>query len=1539
MKTDNIQDIYQLSPAQQGLLFHTLYAPESTAYCDQYRIGFKGDFNTSNFEKAWQITTERHAAFRTCFFWEEVKEPVQVVYRKVTLEIENIDWRDIDAETQEEKLDIFLKADQRRSYELSKPPLMRLVLIQTDEDGYQFIWSNHHILFDGWSRFILFKEVLEIYQALNNGNPIKLQTPFPYRKYIAWLREQNLSEAEAFWRQELQGVTASTPLVVDKLTSSTSETEEYIEEDVVLSLENTEKLKALAQQNQLTINTLIQGVWALLLNRYSGDDNVIFGATTSGRPINLPGVESAVGLFINSLPVRAKVNQDDLLIPWLKTLQTEQAKARQYEWCPMVQIQGWSEIPKGIPLFNSLVIFENYPVDTALSQRNENLQIADFKVINRTNYPLTILVSCKKQLSFKVIYDLSSFAPATIKRMLGHLQTLLSAMLANPQQCLSDLPLLTETERHQLLYEWNNTKVEYSQDQCIHQLFEAQAEKTPHAVAVEFEDQKLTYQQLNTKANQLAHYLRSLGVKPEVLVGICVERSLEMVIGLLAILKAGGAYVPIEPTYPTERIQYLLEDSKVAILLTQNHLTTTLPEYQGRIICLDTKSELMSNGGKQNLVSELSIDNLIYIIYTSGSTGKPKGTMNTHQGVVNRLLWMQDTYQLTTRDRVLQKTPFSFDVSAWEFWWPLMTGACLVVAQPEGHKDPTYLIKLIKEQQITIIHFVPSMLQIFLEEADEESCSSLRKVFSSGEALTVALEEKFFSRLKAELHNLYGPTEAAIDVTFWQCQANSQRSSVPIGRPIANTQTYILDVNLQPVPVGVPGELYLGGVQLARGYLNRPELTAERFIENPFMENFGYSRLYKTGDLVCYLPDGNIEYLGRLDNQVKIRGLRIELGEIEAQIAQYETVKEAVVIAREEIAGDKRLVAYLVPQEESTVNSSKLRKFLREKLPNYMIPSAFVTLEELPLTPNGKIDRKALPDDIGTQISSDEIVLPSTPIENLLAGIWAEILGIETVGINNNFFELGGHSLIATRVISQIRQVFKVDIPIRYLFEKPTITQLAEEIEKAIKLDTPIEVTSIKRVSREQELPLSYAQQRLWFLTQLDPDSPAYNLHFCLRLSGPLNIDALSASINEIVKRHEVLRTNFTAVEGQPFQVINPESNLPIPMIDLRDFTPLEQEKEIYHLAKKDVSQPFDLENSPLLRVTLLKLNTEDHVILLTMHHIISDAWSMGVFVEEIAQLYPSFSAGKTPTLAELPIQYADFAVWQRQWLQGEVLQTQLDYWKQQLGDTYTPLTFPQSSSGSKVKTNKGAKQSFMLSKDLTEAINLLCRQEGVTLYMTLLSVFQVLLHYFTGAEDIRVGSPIANRNRVEIEKLIGFFINTLVLRIDLSGNPSFRELLVRARKVTLDAYANQDVPFEKLVEELQPERNLHDNPLYHAWFVLQNTPTPKVELSDLTLTSFDIEKDAVRHDLLLGMSETSEGLGGEFKYKTDLFPEATIAQFIEHLKVVLQQIVEQPNTTIQEISTMLIKKDEQQQQIQKQKLQAKEIDKLKTIRRRTIRS
>ncbi|OUL22222.1 non-ribosomal peptide synthetase [Nostoc sp. RF31YmG] len=915
MKVENIEDIYKLSPTQQGLLFHTLYAPDSGIYCDRYRITFKGNLNISAFEQAWQQVAKRHSVLRTSFFWEEVEEPMQVVYRQVTLPLEQYDWRGINSAEQEQKLEAFLTADRSRGYQLSEAPLMRLALIQMTDEVYQFIWSNHHILFDGWSRFVLFNEVLEIYQALNNGNHITLKPSFPYRKYIAWLRQQNLFEAEAFWRQELQGVTAPTPLVVDKLVSNVSSIEEYSEQQIELSLASTEQLKSVARQYQLTLNTLVQGSWALLLSRYSGEDDVIFGANTSGRPINLPGIDSAVGLFVNSLPVRVKLNPTDCLIPWLKNLQAKQAEVRHYEYSPLVQIQGWSELPKGVPLFNSLIAFENYPIDEALRQRNKSLEIADFSVLNRTNYPLSIIVVPDEKLLLKIICDRRYFNDATITRMLGHLQTLLEGMVANLQQQLKDVPLLTKAEQHQCLVEWNNTQKEYPLHLCLHQLIEAQVEKTPDAVAIVFADQKLTYQQLNSRANQLAHYLQKLGVKLEVQVGICVERSLEMVVGLLGILKAGGAYVPIDPDYPQQRQAFMLQDCQTSVLLTQQKFADTLPEHQAQVICLDTDWEIITQESNQNPATNITSDNLAYVIYTSGSTGQPKGAMNTHAGVCNRLLWMQDTYQLTANDRVLQKTPFSFDVSVWEFFWPLLTGACLVVAQPGGHRDSNYLVKLIAKEQITTLHFVPSMLRIFLQEQELEQCDSLQRVFCSGEALPFDLQQSFFERLQAQLYNLYGPTEAAIDVTAWTCQRHSTEVVVPIGSPIANIQIYILDAQLRLVPVGVPGELYIGGVGLARGYFNRPELTAEKFIHNPFSDRPDV-RLYKTGDLARYQPGGTIEFLGRIDYQIKLRGLRIELGEIEAVLGQHPAVQQNVVVARED-ENNQRLVAYIVPNSQA----------------------------------------------------------------------------------------------------------------------------------------------------------------------------------------------------------------------------------------------------------------------------------------------------------------------------------------------------------------------------------------------------------------------------------------------------------------------------------------------------------------------------------------------------------------------------------------------------------------------------------------------
>jgi len=700
------------------------------------------------------------------------------------------------------------------------------------------------------------------------------------------------------------------------------------------------------------------------------------------------------------------------------------------------------------------LVFENYPVDSSKNAPQKTLEITDVRCLERTNYPLTVVIIPNRELSGRIVYDTRRFEVATIERMIGHLQTLLAGMANHPELCLSEFSLLTKAEEEQLRLaeNQNDSLIKNIDYQCIHRLFEKQVERTPDTIAVIFEDQQLTYAELNGRANQLAHYLQTLGVGPEVLVGISVERSLEMIVGLLGILKAGGAYLPLDPDYPTERLQFMLEDSQVSLLLTQQHLLESFPRSSEtatpKIICLDSDRQIIFQAKDVNLENSVTTSNLAYVIYTSGSTGKPKGAMNTHLGISNRLLWMQEAYQLTAEDCILQKTPFSFDVSVWELFWTLLNGARLVFAKPNGHKDASYLVNLIQEQQVTTLHFVPSMLQIFLIEKGVENCSSIKRVICSGEALSLELQERFFARLACELHNLYGPTEAAIDVTFWECQSDSNLKTVPIGRPITNIQIYIVDSHLQPVPVGVVGELHIGGVGLARGYLNRPELTAEKFIANPFDISLRNqpSKLYKTGDLARYLPDGNIEYLGRIDNQVKIRGFRIELGEIEAVLTSHSEIREAIVTIREDVPGNKSLVAYLVPQNHQlTVHD--LRNFLSQKLPNYLIPNAFVFLDKFPLTPNGKINRLSLPaPDISQQNLGVEFVAPRTSTERELVTIWTEVLQLTKVGVYDNFFELGGHSLLATQLISRLKETFEIEFPFRYLFENLTISQLAEQV-------------------------------------------------------------------------------------------------------------------------------------------------------------------------------------------------------------------------------------------------------------------------------------------------------------------------------------------------------------------------------------------------------------------------------------------------------------------------------------------------------------
>jgi surfactin family lipopeptide synthetase C len=1055
MNTANIENIYELSPVQQGILFHSLYESESGAYFVQLSYGLRGMLNIEAFERAWERVVAHHSPLRTSFHWEGLDKPLQVVNKKVQLPLEKLDWRGINLEEQQEKFQAFLLSDRQLGFNLSDESLLRLTLIRLDNQHYHFVWSSHHIILDGWSGALVFKDFALLYKAFCRGEEITLPFVGRFSDYIAWLQQQDLSQAEAFWRQALQGFTAPTSLTNLEVHSLSAQAEKYFEQGFKLSTATTTALKSWAKQHQLTLNTIVQGAWALLLSRYSGENEVVYGVTVSGRPVDLPAAESMVGIFINTLPLRVKLDAEMLLLPWLEQLQRQLLEIRQYEYTPLVEIQGWSEIPRGLPLFESIVVFENYPVDQALSDWRKNLEIETLSAVDHTNYPLTISVIPGSELEIRIASDSTRFDPATITRMLGHFQTLLEGMATNPEMRLHELPILTAVEKHQLLVEWNQTQLDLPQ-QCIHQLFEAQVEKTPDAVAVVFAEQSLTYEQLNQRANQLAHYLQKLGVGAEVLVGIGIERSLEIAIAVLAVLKAGGAYLPLDREQPAQRLTYMVQDADCQVLITQKHLVDALPAYQGQVVCLDTDWALISQESELNLPSNtVTAENLAYLIYTSGSTGQAKGVLVKHSSLVNAYYGWEQAYQLRSPSLTchLQMANFSFDVFAGDLIRALCSGTKLVICPREFLLEPEKLYALMRQQKVDCAEFVPVVLNNLIQylEKSQQSLDFMQLLICGSDSWYGSEYKKIKSFIGQEtrLINSFGLTETTIDNSYYESSSKelSTEQLVPIGRPFSNTQLYILDSYLQPVPIGIGGELYIGGASLARGYHNRPELTAEKFIHNKF-SNQPDAHLYKTGDLAQYLPDGNIAFIGRADNQVKIRGFRIELGEIEAVLSQHSAVLKAVAIAREDEPRNKFLVAYVVQKPSITsLEITQVRDFLKQKLPQYMIPSAFVLLPQLPLLPNGKVDRQSLPKpDAAITTFQDVFVPPRNPIEEVLAEIWANILRVKQVGIHDNFFDLGGHSLLATQVISRIRETFKLDFPLRCLFESPTIAELSPRL-------------------------------------------------------------------------------------------------------------------------------------------------------------------------------------------------------------------------------------------------------------------------------------------------------------------------------------------------------------------------------------------------------------------------------------------------------------------------------------------------------------
>ncbi|MEH1822387.1 MAG: amino acid adenylation domain-containing protein [Nostoc sp.] len=1534
IKNKNIESIYPLSPMQQGMLFHTLYEPESGVYLEQFCLTLSGNIDIGVLQQACLRVMKRHPVLRTLVVWEKQEKPLQVVCKDVELPWQNYDWRSLSLEEQQEQLEVFLEADRVQGFALDKAPLMRFSLIQIADDIYEFVWSFHHLLIDGWSWPILCKEVFAFYNALLKGKYLYLNTPRPYRDYINWLQQQDLKAAEIFWRQQLQGFTNPTRLQLNRgEVQILSQPKTYHEQQCCLSATITAALQSQAQQYHLTLSTFVQAAWALLLSRYTDESEVLFGATVSGRPPTLSGVESMVGLFINTLPVRVKIPTAKPLWQWLRQLQTQQVERSQYSWCPLVEIQVVSEIPPESPLFESIVVFENYPHDTSLSNLGGSIQITKRRVIEQTNYPLTVIAVPGQELSLRILYDGSRFDGETINRMMGHLVTLLEGMVTNIEQTIGEIPMLTAAEQRQFLL-WNDTQVDYPH-KCIAQLFEEQVERTPDAVAVSFQSQQLTYQQLNCQANQLAHHLQNLGVKPEVRVGIWVERSLSMVIGLLAILKAGGAYVPLDPRSPQERLNYMLSNSQASVLLTDSSIT--LSGQPLTVVCLD-RSDFCQNS-EENPVSQVTPENLAYVMYTSGSTGKPKGVAMSHRSLVNLLYWQMG--ENTSNAKTLQFASISFDVSFQEIFSTWCSGGTLVLITAEIQKDGFALLQLIDKEKIERLFLPFVALQQLANAASiaQTYPASLRQIMTAGEQLQVTpVLANFFRELPGcTLQNQYGPTESHVVTSFTLKDASPLP---PIGRVIANTQIYILDSHLQPLPIGVAGELYIGGVAIARSYINSPELTAEKFIAKDG------NRLYKTGDRGRYLADGNIEFLGRIDNQVKVRGFRIELGEIETVLAAHPQVKEAVVIPREDEPGNKRLVAYIVPKQH--LDTSDLLCYLKQKLPEYMLPSAFVKLLDVPLTPSGKIERRALPAPLSREIRnvSTDLIPPRTATEEVLAEIWSDVLRLEKVGIHDNFFALGGHSLSAMQVISRLRETFKVELPISCLFDYPTVVELDRQISEYrqkeageqgsrgageqgrnnhsfLSSSAPL-TPSLKPVARNtKELPISLTQLEFWILAQLHPGVPVYNIPLAYRLTGLLNVTALAQSLVEIVRRHETLRTTFAIADRQVVQKIAQQPVLPFSVVDLRKLSDSKTERKtlVQRFVNEEKTRPFDLEKEPLLRIKLLRLSDAEYLLIITIHHLVCDGWSVGVFLEELTKLYAAFCHDQPSPLPDLPIQYADFAHWQQQWVARPAFVSDLNYWKQQLGNSKLLLQLPTDYTRLPIRTFQGASQTFIIPKSLTNALKHLSQQHNVTLFVTLLTAFKIVLFYYTGQSDIIVGTPFANRQQLETKELIGCFINTLLIRTYLGGDPSLSELLSQVRECFLAACDRQEIPFVKLVEALQPKLEPSHSLLYQVMFNF--LPPSDLKLTNLTVHPWSVESKTAEFDWDIYLQQTTLGsIEGKWCYKTDLFDATTISRAVTQFLMLLELLITNPECRLTDLSLLFQRHNSQKKSMQIPSLQ-----------------
>ncbi|HEV2735094.1 MAG TPA: amino acid adenylation domain-containing protein, partial [Longimicrobiaceae bacterium] len=1492
-----------LSFAQQRLWFIDQLEPGTSAYNMPFPLRLRGGLDGRVLERALGEITRRHESLRTVFSVLD-GEPVQIVHPPAPVLLPVVDLRGLREEAREREARRLAGEEAGRPFDLARGPLLRSTLLRLDERDDAVLFTMHHIVSDGWSMGVLVNEVSALYAAFAEGRPSPLpELPLQYPDYALWQREHlagaRLDEQIRYWKERLADAPPLLELPTDRPRPAVEDPRAALA-GLVVPEGTARGLRALTRSEGGTLFVVLLAGLQALLARWSGQEDVLVGSPVANRTrVELEGL---IGFFVNTLVMRTDLSGDPTARGLVARVRAGMLEAQSHQDLPFERLVEEVQPERSLahsPLFQVLFTLRNTEAGSLELGRSRLEPMAGGG--ETAKFDLTFGAEERgDRVAVSLSYRSALWDAATIRRMLEHFLALLAGMAADPGARVRELELLSGAEREQVVNAWNATDAGYPAGGGLRALFEARAARAPDVPAAVFGAESLTYAELDRRADHLAMRLRALGAGVDSRVGLCVERSLEMLVGVLGTLKAGAAYVPIDPAYPEDRVAYMLEDAGISVLLTQARLVERLPEFGGEIVLVDTEDANALPHSRTPALSHSppSPDALAYVVYTSGSTGRPKGVAMPQRPLLNLLAWQLRSWHGPAAARTLQFASISFDVSFQEMFSTWASGGTLLVVPEEVRADMARLARFLAEARVERIFLPFIALQHLAEAAEAEGIvpASLREVVTAGEQLRVTEPiRRWLGRMPGcVLVNQYGPSETHVvtalalggEAEAWPLLPN-------IGGPIANTRCYVLERGLGPAPLGVPGELFLGGDGVARGYLGRPELTAEKFVPDPFGPRRG-ARLYRTGDRARWLASGEIEFLGRVDQQVKVRGFRIEPGEVEAALEAHPAVREAVVVAREDAPGDRRLVAYLVAAGETAPGAAELRAWLAARLPEYMVPAAFVALETLPLTPSGKLHRRALPaPDAAAAVET--YAAPRTPAEATLAGIFAAVLRRERVGVHDGFFALGGHSLLATRVASRVRDAFGAELPLRALFETPTVAGLAERIERIRGEDAPAPAP-IPRRRGDGPVPLSFAQQRLWLIDRMEPGSAAYNMPAGLRLGGDLDVFTLRRTLSGVVRRHESLRTVFGVRDGEPVQTVLPAAPARLPVVELGGLAQEARERELRRLAAEEAARPFDLARGPLLRSTLVRLRRGESAVLFTLHHAVSDGWSMGVLVNEVSALYAAFAEGRPSPLPELPVQYPDYALWQREWLTGGVLEAQLAFWRGRLAGAPPVLELPTDHPRPPVPGARGGAVPFFLSDGATRGLRALAQREGTTLFGVLLAGFAATLARWSGQDDVVVGTPVAGRTRSELEGLIGFFVNTLPLRTELGGDPTLRELVARARETVLGAQAHQDVPFERLVEELQPERSLQHTPLFQVMLALQNNERGELHLGGLEMAPLGGGVPVARFDLELSLAEEGGRLGGSALFRAALWERATVARMMEHLRTALEALAADPD-------------------------------------------